>query len=363
VRRCRIPQAEEVLLTRRTQGIVGCFCPVVVAANPTVSTLIGTGSPGYSDHEANNPYGLVIGPDGALYFCDLDNQRIRRLDLKTLRTASIAGNGEKAYRGDGGPATAASLNMPHEIQFDSANNLYIAERDNHVVRKVDARTGVVSTFAGTGVAGFSGDGGPATRAQLRQPHSIAVDPRGRLLICDIGNHRIRQVDFSSGAIETYGGTGERQPTPDGAPVKNAPLNGPRTIAFDRQGNLYLALREGNAIYRIAAEAATIHHLAGTGEQDYSGDGGPARLARLAGPKGLACSGARLYVADTENHVVRSIALDTGIIETVLGTGQRGDGPEPDPLRCRLARPHGVFVDADGILYVADSEAHRIRVVS
>jgi len=332
------------------------------AAKPSVSTLIGTGSPGYSDQEVNNPYGLLIGPDRALYFCDLDNQRIRRLDLRTHRTTTIAGNGQKAYSGDGGPATAASLNMPHEIQFDAAGNLYMAERDNHVVRKVDAKTGVISTFAGTGAPGFSGDGGPAARAQLRQPHSIAVDPKGRLLICDIGNHRIRQVDFSSGAIETYGGTGERQPTPDGAPVKTTPLNGPRTIAIDRDGDLYLALREGNAIYRIAPKTATIHHVAGTGEQGYSGDGGPARVARLAGPKGLAYARGSLYVADTENHVVRRIELKTGIISTVLGTGQRGDGPEPDPLRCRLSRPHGVFVDAAGMLYVGDSEAHRIREV-
>ena len=332
------------------------------AAKPSVSTLIGTGSPGYSDQEVNNPYGLLIGPDRALYFCDLDNQRIRRLDLRTHRTTTIAGNGQKAYSGDGGPATAASLNMPHEIQFDAAGNLYMAERDNHVVRKVDAKTGVISTFAGTGAPGFSGDGGPAARAQLRQPHSIAVDPKGRLLICDIGNHRIRQVDFSSGAIETYGGTGERQPTPDGAPVKTTPLNGPRTIAIDRDGDLYLALREGNAIYRIAPKTATIHHVAGTGEQGYSGDGGPARVARLAGPKGLAYARGSLYVADTENHVVRRIELKTGIISTVLGTGQRGDGPEPDPLRCRLSRPHGVFVDAAGMLYVGDSEAHRIRIV-
>jgi sugar lactone lactonase YvrE len=335
----------------------------VHAARPSVSTLIGTGSPGYSDQEVNNPYGLLIGPDRGLYFCDLDNQRIRRLDLRTHRTTTIAGNGQKAHSGDGGPATAASLNMPHEIQFDSARNLYIAERDNHVVRKVDATTGVISTFAGTGVPGFSGDGGPATRAQLRQPHSIAVDPKGRLLICDIGNHRIRQVDFSSGTIETYGGTGERQPTPDGAPVRQTSLNGPRTLAINRDGDLYLALREGNAIYRIAPRTATIHHVAGTGEQGYSGDGGPARVARLAGPKGLAFGRGYLYVADTENHVVRRIDVKTGIITTVLGTGQRGDGPEPDPLRCGLSRPHGVFVDAAGTLYVADSEAHRIRTVN
>ena len=334
----------------------------LVAANPSVSTLIGTGARGYSDREVNNPYGLVIGPDGALYFCDLDNQRIRRLDLKTRRTTVVAGNGQRAYGGDGGPATAAALNMPHEIRFDAVGNMYIAERDNHVVRKVEAKTGIISTFAGTGMPGFSGDGGPAARAQLRQPHSIAVDPSGKLLICDIGNHRIRQVDFSTGMIETYGGTGERQPTPDGTPVKTAPLNGPRTMSFDGDGNLYLALREGNAIYRIASKAGTIHHLAGTGEQGYSGDGGPARLAKLAGPKGLAHGGGRLYVADTESHVIRSIDLATGVITTVLGTGRRGDGPEPDPLRCALSRPHGVLVGPDGVLYVADSEAHRIRVV-
>src|SRR5205807_893869 len=117
--------------------------------------------------------------------------------LKTNRATTVAGNGQRAFRGDGGLATVASLNMPHEIQFDSADNLYIAERDNHVVRKVDAKIGVISTFVGTGVPGFSGDGGPAIGAQLRQPHSIAVDPKGRLLICDIGNRRIRQVDLSS----------------------------------------------------------------------------------------------------------------------------------------------------------------------
>ena len=338
--------------------------PAALAAAPAVSTLIGSGAPGYSDREVSNPYGLAIGPDGALYFCDLDNQRIRRLDLKTGRTATIAGNGQRAYAGDGAAATEASLNMPHEIQFDGAGHFYIAERDNHVIRKVDAKSGMITTLAGTGEAGFSGDGGPAVRAQLRQPHSIAVAPGGRrLLVCDIGNHRIRQIDLATGVIAAFAGTGERQPTPDGAPLQGTPLNGPRTIAFDRAGNLFVALREGNAIYRIDAQRQTLHHVAGTGEQGYVGDGGQARAAKLAGPKGLAWSRDHLFIADTENHAIRDIDLKTGLIRTILGTGQRGDGPEGDPLRCALARPHAVLVGARGVLYVADSEAHRIRTLA
>jgi DNA-binding beta-propeller fold protein YncE len=342
--------------------VLVALMPVPVFAAPSVSTIIGNGMRGDTDQQVNNPYGVLV-RDIWLYFCDLDNQRIRRLDLKTRRTMTVAGNGQRGYAGDGGPATEGSLNMPHEIAFDDRGNIYIAERDSHVVRKIDGKSGVISTFAGTGAAGFSGDGGPAAKAQLRQPHSIAVDPAGRLLICDIGNHRIRSVDFASSTIDTFGGTGERQPTPDGAPLQGTPLNGPRTMVLDRDGTIYLALREGNAIYRIAPKTRTMHHVAGSGDQGYSGDGGPARLAKLAGPKGLAYGNGVLYVADTESHVIRSINLKTGIINTVLGTGVRGDGPEPDPLQCRLSRPHGIFVDRSGVLYVGDSEAHRIRVLT
>jgi DNA-binding beta-propeller fold protein YncE len=336
--------------------------PAPTFAAASVSTLIGNGAPGHSDTQVSNPFGVIIGPDGGVYFCDLDNQRIRRLDPATRRTLDIAGNGGRAYAGDGGAATAASLNMPHEIAFDAGGDLYIAERDNHVVRKVDRATGRISTLAGTGIAGFSGDGGLAAAAQLRQPHSIAVAPVGRLLICDIGNHRLREVDLATGRIDTIGGTGERLPTPDGAPLKGTPLNGPRTVAVNRSGAIYLALREGNAVYRIEPGTLTLRHVAGTGAQGYSGDGGPARLATFAGPKGLALAGRRLYVADTENHCIRCVDLESRLITTVLGTGMRGDGPEPDPLRCRLARPHGLFASDADTLYVADSEAHRIRVL-
>ena len=344
------------------KALLMALLPTRTSAAAGVSTIIGNGAPGYSDTQVNNPYGVLAGRDGALYFCDLDNQRIRRFDLKTRRTIDVAGNGERGYAGDGGRATAGSLNMPHEIAFDARGHLYIAERDNHVVRKVDGATGVMTTLAGTGVAGFSGDGAAASQAQLRQPHSIALDRDGRLLICDVGNHRIRAVNLSTGTIETIGGTGERLPTPDGAPLKGTPLNGPRTMAVDRDGSIYLALREGNAIYRLARDTRTLHHLAGTGEQGYAGDGGPARLAKLAGPKGLALAGRHLYLADTENHAIRQIDLGRGTISTVLGTGVRGDGPEPDPRQCKLSRPHGLFADSSGRLYVTDSEAHRIRIL-
>ena len=343
-------------------GLVLLVLSEAIRAQATVTTLIGTGVGGYSASQVNNPYGLVIGPDGALYFCDLDNQRIRRLDLKTHKITTIAGTGERGYRGDGGPAVEAALNMPHELRFDRQGNLYVAERDNHVIRKVDLKTGIISTVVGTGVAGFGGDGGPATRAQLRQPHSIVFDQDGTLLICDIGNHRIRRLNLGTGVIDTYAGNGEPQPTPDGAPVSGTPLKGPRTLALAPNGDLYLALREGNAVYRIDRQTQSLRHIAGTGQQGYTGDGGPAVAATLGGPKGLALStDGSLYLADTENHVIRRIDLKTGFIRTVLGTGERGNSEASDPLKCRLSRPHGVFV-AGGILYVSDSEAHRIRAM-
>src|SRR5215208_5539940 len=177
-------------MTRRDAlaGVLLPFLPIRARAAASVSVVIGTGAPGHSDTLVNNPYGVAFGPDGALYFCDLDNQRIRRLDLATRRTTDVAGSGRRGHDGDGGPATAGALNMPHEIAFDRSGHFYLAERDSHVVRKVEAGTGRLSTLAGTGEAGFSGDGGPASAARLRSPHSVAIGPDGRLLICDVGNH-------------------------------------------------------------------------------------------------------------------------------------------------------------------------------
>lgn len=334
------------------------------AADWKIETIAGTGVKGYSDTQLNNPYGLAIGPDGALYICDIDNHVIRRLDLKTRKLTTVAGTTKMGYAGDGGPALKAEMNQPYEIRFDKAGNMYFVEMKNHVVRKVDKKTGIITTIAGTGKPGFSGDGGPANAAMLNQPHSIQFDPAGGLLICDIFNHRIRRVDLKTGIIETWAGTGEKKPTPDGAPLKGTPLNGPRAIDVDPAGNLYLALREGNTVYRIDWKAKTLHHIGGTGEKGFTGNGGPAKQAKLNGPKGISWSpDGGVYLADTESHTIRRIDLKTGIIATPAGTGERGDGPETSPAECKMARPHGIFIDKKGVVYIADSEAHRIRKLS
>jgi sugar lactone lactonase YvrE len=346
--------------------VLAALIPARAAA---VATLIGTGMPGYSQTQVNNPYGMTIGPDGALYWCDLDNQRVRRMDLATKRVTDVAGNGQKGYTGDGGPATEASLSAPHELVFDAKGDLYFAERDNNVIRKVDMKTGIISTVAGTGMAGYSGDGGPAVKALLRQPHSVIRDRDGNLLICDLANHRIRKLHLDTGIIETYAGTGEGKPTPEDSPLAGTPVNGPRSMVLTPDGDLYLALREGNAILRLDAKTKTWRHIAGTGESGYSGDGGPAlnakfggTMARLAGPKGLTLGpNNTLIVADTESQAIRKIDLATGVITTILGTGVLGDGPEPDPLQCKLNRPHSVLF-AGGVLYIGDSEAHRILIL-
>ena len=370
-----------VALKRRSfsKALVGAaaastFPYVVLGQSTQVSTVAGTGEAGYEaegrggvlalESPINNPYGVVPGPDGALYFCEVDTGRIRRLDLSNLRLSTIAGTGEPGFRPESRLPLETPFSAPHEIRWDLEGNLFVVERDNHTVRRIAGRTGLVTTLAGNGEAGFSGDGRPAVLSQLRQPHSIAFDSRNNLLICDIGNQRLRSVSRETGIISTLSGTGERLATPDEAPLAGTPLLGPRSIDCDRDGNAYLVLREGNAVFQIDLAAGRLQRLAGTGERGYTGDGGPALNATFNGPKGIAYSRSdnSLYIVDTENHVIRRLSLSTGILDTVLGNGERGDGPDGDPLACAMNRPHGVCVHR-GVLYVSDSESHRLRAVT
>ncbi len=361
---------EGLAMTKMTvKVLLVCLSCCTIADAADVATIAGTGAERYAgdggqaiDAGVSGPFGLVVGPDGAVYVCEIGNHVIRRVDRATGVITTVAGTGEQGYAGDGGPATQAKLNEPYEVRFDAQGNLFFVEMMNHLVRRVDVKTGRISTIAGSGQEGFSGDGGPATAARLKRPHSIALDSEGNIFICDIGNHRVRRIDAATGIITTFAGTGEQAVTPDGASITGTPLNGPRALDFDGEHSLYLALREGNAVYRLDLKSSTLHHLAGNGVKGFSGDGGPAKQAELSGPKGIA-GGPQgdVYLADTESHTIRVIRRASGLIETLVGDGQAGDGPDGDPHRCRLARPHGVCVDTEGHVYIGDSSNHKVRV--
>ncbi len=318
--------------------VLALLSPHTLAA-ADVRTIAGNGQAGFSAGQLNNPYGLRIGPDGAMYLCEIGSHLIRRVDLKTGVLSTFAGTGEIGYSVDGGPAMQAQMNEPDEVVFDRAGNLFFTDMPEHVIRRIDRKTGIITTIAGSGQPGFSGDGGPAVQAQLRQPHEALPSPRTvELLICDIGNNRIRRVDLQTGRIATFAGTGEKKPTPDGAPLEGTPLNGPRALDVDEHGNLWLVLREGNAIYRIDPREKKIYLVAGTGEKGYTGDGADAKLAKLQRVPGISWSPHGIFIDDTENHAIRRIDEKTGVITTVAGTGTRGDGPDgKDPLKCQLAR--------------------------
>ena len=347
-------------------ALLGLFCDSV--SSQTVSTCVGTGVQGFSGDggpataaQLNNPFGVARGPDGALYVCDMGNHRIRRVTADgTIST--YAGSAQRGYGGDGGPATSAALDMPYELAWNPAGDLFFVELGNHLVRHVEAKTGVIRTFAGTGKPGFAGDGGPATQAQFNQPHSLAFDAAGDLFVCDILNHRVRKIERETGKISTWAGTGEKRTAPDGSPLAGSPLHGPRALAFAADGRLWLALREGNAVLQLDPQGNALRHMAGTGKSGFTGNGGPARRATLSGPKGLSLDAAgNVYLADTESHSIRYIDRKRETLELLVGDGRRGDGPDGEPLACRLARPHGVFVDRDGSVFIGDSENHRVRV--
>ena len=339
------------------------------AATPRrIRTIIGTGVQGHlSDGTSartatlDQPYGVYVDQENSLYWADFGSDRVLMLGHGSGLVSVVAGNGIKGHSGDGGPAKLAQLSAPHEVRFDRRGNMLVAERDANVVRMVGGHSGLISTLVGTGAPGFGGDGGPSQKAQLKQPHSIALDKRDNLYICDIQNNRVRCRDAATGVLTTFAGNGEVTDTPDEAPLATA-LHGPRSIDIGPDGTMYLILREGNKVFSIDPAAKTLKRIAGTGAKGYAGDRGPARDAQWNGPKGIAYApDGSLYISDTENHVIRRVSLLDGRVDTVAGTGVRGDGPDGDPLACALARPHGVFVH-DGLLYIGDSENHRIRAL-
>ena len=323
-----------------------------------VDAIAGTGSPENNGNAGRalttnigDPFGVEIGPDGALYVAEVRNHRVRRLELATGDLSTVAGNGERGYSGDGGPATEAKMNEPYEIRFDRDGNMYIVEMRNHVIRRVDHKTKTISTIAGTGRHGFGGDGGPATEARFNQPHSIALDRDGAVYVADIGNHRIRRIDPKTGIVESIAGTGERRLPNEGQIARGNAILGPRALFIDGD-TMWIALREGHSIWRMKLADGILHHVAGTGEAGLAGDGGPATQAKFNGPKGIAVGpDGNVFVADTENHAIRMIDLRTGLISTI--------GPLASDANAKLNRPHGVCIAADGTVFAGDTLNHRV----
>jgi sugar lactone lactonase YvrE len=332
-------------------------CTASFARGVELEAIAGTGAPENNGDSGaagainvGEPFGVEIGPDGALYIAEVRNHRVRRLDLKSRKLTTVAGCGRKGFAGDGGPAVDAELNEPYEIRFDRRGNMYFVEMRNHVVRRVDRKTQKISTAAGTGHAGFSGDGGPVTKAQFNQPHSIALDGKNSLFIADIGNHRIRRIDLKSGTIESIAGSEVRKLPMDGQLARGNPILGPRAL-FIEGDTIWIALREGHSIWRMGLKDGVLHDVAGNGKKGYAGDGGPAVTATFNGPKGIAVGPeGNVFVADTENNVIRRIDAKSGLITTVAGGGA---------TTTQLNRPHGICVGADGTLYIGDTLNHRV----
>jgi sugar lactone lactonase YvrE len=335
---------------------------ITTAAGTGIAGDSGDGGPAVAA-QLNQPFDLAFDRRGNVYLTDTFNHRIRRIDGRTGKIATVAGTGKAGFGGDGGPAVMARLNEPYGIVVDLPGNVYFADRLNRRVRTIDGRTGVISTVAGNGTKVFSGDGGPASEAGLIEPNGVALARHGQwLLIADVSGHRIRRVDLASGRIATFAGTGKGRHDGDGGPAADASIWGARAVEVGPDGSVYILEREGNTLRIVSPDTGTISTIAGTAAKGYSGDGGPARAAAFNGPKELAVDPTgNILVVDTENHAIRSIDAATKQIRTVAGTGRPGfDGDGGPGTKARLDRPHGVAIGPDGSIWIADTNNHRIR---
>ncbi|MGZ4001291.1 MAG: NHL domain-containing protein, partial [Mucilaginibacter sp.] len=328
----------------------------------TIYTLAGNGIGGFSGDggpassaQVLTPYGVAADAAGNVYISQ--GFRVRKISSSGI-ISTVAGVGTQSYTGDGGPATMAQLNGVTALTVDATGNLYLC--DGSCIRKVNT-AGIINTIAGNAIGGFSGDGGPATSAQLNSPSSVAVDLSGNIYIADQMNNRIRKVN-ASGTITTVVGDGNGGYYGDGGPATSAEIYSPSGVAVDNAGNLYISEQANNTIRKVNA-AGIISTIAGTLTSGFSGDNGPATASKMWYPLGLAIDGGgNIYFSDAGNNRIRKINT-SGIITTIAGNGSQGfSGDGGAPTAARLYVPWGVAVDASNNIYIADQNNFRIRAV-
>jgi DNA-binding beta-propeller fold protein YncE len=307
-----------------------------------------------------HPFGIDFDRAGNFYMVELAGGRVLKVDAKGMLTI-LAGTGKKGSDGDGGPAQQATFNGMHSLAVAPDGTVYLADTWNQRVRKIDPRTGMITAFAGSGKKGASFVSGPALTADLGGIYCLAFNADfSKLYLTDLDQRRIRVMDMKSGALELVAGNGKKGIPADGADAKDAPLVDPRAACVDRQGNVYILERAGQAL-RVVDAAGKIRTVAGTGKKGLSGDGGPALSATFSGPKHLCIDrDDNVIIADSANHVVRKYTPRDGKIIRLAGTGKKGDsGNGGDPLAVPLDEPHGVHVDAAGTLTIVDSMNNRV----
>ena len=295
------------------------------------------------------PFGVAFDEAGDAYIVEFKGHRVSKLDADG-RVTTFAGTGEQGYSGDGGPAAQAQLNDPHGLVI-VGGAMYVADTWNNRVRQIDLETGEISTVAGTGEQGYSGDGGPATEAAFHGIFAIAADPAGEALyLADLGNRRVRRVDLETGEVTTVAGNGEKGVPEDGAVAAESPLVDPRAVAADDEGAVYVLERGGNAL-RVVDKSGKIRTLIGADDL----------TPPLKGPKHLTVDPQRrVVIADAENHLIRRYDPATGKTTNIAGTAEPEDElVTDDPLQTGLRRPHGVSFDDSGALWIVDSYNHRV----
>ncbi len=348
---------------------------MVDGATEIITTVAGDGGAGFSGDNGpatsaslKKPHSVCVYEYSApafLHIADAYNYEIRKVDMSTTMITKVAGTWWRGYNGDDIPATTAMLNYTYGVHVDASRNVYIADTDNHRIRKVDAKTGIITTVAGTGFKGYSGDGGPATAAKLRYPYNVYVDASGNIFIVDTMNYRIRKVDGTTGVITTVAGNGSAQYNGDGGPATAASIRKSYDVAVDGSGNIYIADTHNHAIRKVDGASGIITTVAGQATQaGSSGDGGPATSANLNQPYGVFVDLSKnIYIADSKNDRVRMVDATTGIITTVAGNGIAGDSGDGGPATlAQLDFPEGVWVDRSGNIYIADTFNDRVKMV-